>query len=67
LLVPVPRRQSSVQQVSVDGVTGTLIQIPVGPKSIAHYDLFWVKSSVVFSISGAGDASAAISAANALN
>lgn len=66
LVIPVPERQSTVQPVSIDGVTGTLIQVPVTAKSPSHYDLLWVKDGVVFSVAGRGDASGAISAANAL-
>jgi len=67
LVVPVPRRQSTVQPVSVDGATGTLIEVPATARSISQYDLFWVKDGVLFSVSGRGDASEAISAANAMN
>ena len=65
LLVPIPRNASIHEQVSVDGVTGTLIQrsSEEGPQ----FALLWVKDGIIHAISGLGDNSAqAIEMANSL-
>jgi hypothetical protein len=65
LLVPIPRNASIHEQVSVDGVTGTLIQRPSdeGPQ----FALLWVKDGIIYAISGLGNNSEqAIEMANSL-
>jgi hypothetical protein len=65
LLVPIPRNASIHEQVSVDGVTGTLIQRPSddGPQ----FALLWVKDGIIYAISGLGSNSQqAIDMANSL-
>ncbi len=65
LLVPIPRNASIHEQVSVDGVTGTLIQRPAddGPQ----FALLWVKDGIIYAISGLGSNSPqAIEMANSL-
>ncbi len=66
LLVPIPRNAASHQQVSVDGVTGTLIQR--SPDSEApQFALMWVKDGIVYAISGLGtNGQQAIEMANSL-
>jgi len=65
LLVPIPRNASVHEQVSVDGVTGTLIQRPSdeGPQ----FAVLWVKNGIIYAISGLGSNSQqAIEMANSL-
>ena len=65
LLVPIPRNASIHEQVSVDGVTGTLIQrsSEEGPQ----FALLWVKDGIIYAISGLGNNSEqAIEMANSL-
>jgi hypothetical protein len=65
LVVPIPRNAATYQQVTVDGVTGTLIQRPAddAPK----FALLWVKNGIVYAISGLGSNSQqAIDMANSL-
>jgi len=52
LVVPIPRNAAIYEQVTVDGVTGTLIQRPAddAPK----FALLWVKDGIVYAISGLG-------------
>jgi hypothetical protein len=63
LVVPVPRDISSVQPVKVDGVDGTLVEIPSHANA---YVLLWVKDGVIFSLSGHGGTQDALAAAASL-
>jgi len=59
-VVPIPRDNTSIQQVAVDGVTGSLIQ--QGPE----YLLLWVKDGIVYALTGFGDAGTALQVAGTL-
>jgi hypothetical protein len=66
LLVPIPRNAAIHEQVSVDGVTGTLIQRSPESES-PQFALLWVKDGIIYAISGLGtDARQAIEMANSL-
>jgi len=65
LVVPIPRNAATYEQVTVDGVTGTLIQRPAddAPK----FALLWVKNGIVYAISGLGtNSQQAIDMANSM-
>ena len=65
LLVPIPRNATIHEQVSVDGVTGTLIQrsSEEGPQ----FAVLWVKNDIIYAISGLGtNSQQAIEMANSL-
>jgi hypothetical protein len=65
LVIPIPKNAATYQQVSVDGVTGTLIQRPAD--DAPEYALVWVKNGVIYAISGLGsDSARAIAMANAM-
>lgn len=65
LVVPVPRNAATNQQVSVDGVTGTLIERP--SDDAPQFALFWVKDGVVYTIGGLGaNSQKALEIANSL-
>jgi hypothetical protein len=65
LLVPIPRNAAIHEQVSVDGVTGTLIQRPSGEGP--QFALLWVKDGIIYAISGLGtDSQQAIEMASSL-
>jgi hypothetical protein len=65
LLVPIPRNAARHQQVSVDGVTGTLIQRI--SSETPQYALLWVKDGIIYAVSGLGtDSQQAIDMANSL-
>jgi hypothetical protein len=65
LVVPIPSNATTYEQVTVDGVTGTLIQRP--SDVTAKYALLWVKDGIIHAISGRGANSAqAIEMANSL-
>jgi hypothetical protein len=65
LLVPIPKNAATYEQVSVDGVTGTLIQRPAN--DAPQYALLWVKDGIIYAISGLGTGSQqAIDMANSL-
>jgi hypothetical protein len=65
LVIPIPKNAATYQQVSVDGVTGTLIQRP--SDDAPEYALVWVKNGIIYAISGLGsDSAKAIAMANAM-
>jgi hypothetical protein len=65
LLVPIPRNAEVHEQVSVDGVTGTLIQRPSGEGP--QFALLWVKDGIIYAISGLGtNSEQALEMANSL-
>jgi hypothetical protein len=64
LVLPVPRYEAEYQDVTVDGVPGTLVSNPRGYKP--QYALLWVKDGIVYALSGAGSAEQALQIANSL-
>lgn len=65
LVIPIPRYNSTYEEISVDGVTGTLIQQSYG--SDPEYLLLWVKDGIIYAISGqSSDAQPAVEIANSL-
>lgn len=65
LVVPIPKNAATYEQVTVDGVTGTLIQRPAD--DAPQYALLWVKDGIVYAISGLGtNSEQAIEMANSL-
>ena len=65
LVVPIPKNASTYEQVSVDGVTGTLIQRPAD--DAPQFALLWVKDGIIYAIGGLGsDSQQALDIANAL-
>ena len=66
LVVPIPKNAATYEQVTVDGVTGTLIQR--SEYDAPQYALVWVKDGIVYAISGLGsDSQQAIEMANSLH
>jgi hypothetical protein len=65
LVVPIPKNAATYEQVTVDGVTGTLIQRPAD--DAPQYALLWVKDGILYAISSLGtDSQQAIQMANSL-
>ena len=65
LVIPIPKNAATYQQVSVDGVTGTLIQRPAD--DAPQFSLIWVKDGILYAIGGLGSNSGqAIQMANSL-
>jgi hypothetical protein len=65
LVVPIPRNAATYEQITVDGVTGTLIQRP--SDDAPQFALFWVKDGILYTIGGLGSNSQkAIEIANSL-
>jgi hypothetical protein len=65
LIVPIPKNAASYQQVTVDGVTGTLIERP--SDDAPQFALLWVKDGIIYSIGGLGSNSQkALEIANSL-
>jgi len=67
LVVPIPRNATSNQQVTVDGVTGSLIERPDDGNDAPRFVLFWVKDGIIYMIGGLGsNAQQALDIANSL-
>jgi hypothetical protein len=67
LVVPIPSNSASYDQISVDGVTGTLIHRPSREGEPTTFALLWVKDGIVYAISGRGtNSDRAIEMANSL-
>lgn len=65
LVVPIPKNAATNEQVTVDGVTGTLIQRPSDDSP--RFALLWVKDGIIYAISGLGtNSEQAIEMANSL-
>ena len=65
LVVPIPKNAASYQQVTVDGVTGTLIERP--SDDAPQFALFWVKDGIIYTIGGLGtNSQKALEIANSL-
>jgi hypothetical protein len=67
LVVPIPSNSASYDQVTVDGVTGTLIHRPSREGEPTTFALLWVKDGIIYAISGRGtNSDRAIEMANSL-
>lgn len=65
LVVPIPKNAAKYDQISVDGVTGTLIQRPTN--DAPQYVLLWVKNGIIYAIGGLGtNSQQAIDMANSM-
>ncbi len=68
LVVPLPRHATSYQTVEVDGVQGTLIDLPArGKRQQVAYTLLWVKNGVIYNLGGSGNSDQAMPLAASLN
>ncbi len=63
LVIPFPRNAGTYQQVSVDGVTGTLISRNA---SGGQYSLIWVKSGLLYGLTGNGSSAQATTLAQSI-
>ena len=67
LVVPIPSSAATYEQLTVDGVTGTLIQRPSREGEPTTFALLWVKDGIIYAISGRGaNSQQAIEMANSL-
>ena len=65
LVVPIPKNAATYKQITVDGVTGTLIQRP--SDDAPQFMLMWIKDGIIYTIGGLGSNSQqAIDMANSL-
>jgi hypothetical protein len=65
LVIPLPKNAASYQNVTVDGVSGVLIQR--APDDAPEFALIWVKDGIIYTIGGLGNNSAqAIEMANSM-
>jgi len=65
LVLPVPRSNTTYQDVTVDGVPGTLI-IQGSLEDPYHYMLVWVKDGIVYGLTGNDNPNDALELANAM-
>jgi hypothetical protein len=67
LVVPIPSNAADYEQVSVDDVTGTLIQRRSREGEPSTFALLWVKDGIIYAISGrGGNSEQALEMANSL-
>jgi hypothetical protein len=67
LIVPLPESANlRLEDVSVDGVTGTLIRPPNHSRYGQEYLLTWVKAGIVYALHGSGSTGQALSIAGSL-
>jgi len=67
LVVPIPSNAASYDQVTVDGVTGTLIQRSSREGEPTTFALLWIKDGIIYAISGRGaNSEQAVEMANSL-
>ena len=65
LVIPLPKNAATYGQVTVDGVTGTLIQRPAD--DAPQFALLWVKNGIIYAISSLGtNSQQALQMANSL-
>ena len=67
LVIPLPRYANSYKTVAVDGVEGTLINVPRERRHPAGYTLVWVKDGMIYSVMGFGNTAEAVPLAESLN
>jgi hypothetical protein len=65
LVLPIPRYGTEHREVSVDGVTGTLIQQSLDDHA-PQYMLVWVKNDVLYALAGSGEVDTALEIAGSL-
>jgi len=63
LVIPFPTNAGTYQQVSVDGVTGTLISRGV---TGGQYSLIWVKNGILYGLTGDGSSTQAVALAQSI-
>jgi hypothetical protein len=66
LVIPIPRNAADVEDVSVDGVTGSLLTRVADDGMPARYTLIWVKDGIIYGITGFNSSDDAIAMANSL-
>jgi anti-sigma factor RsiW len=68
LVLPVPAVVNSYQTVPVNGVQGTLINLPLARRRpLPGYTLIWIKDGVIYSLTGFGNPVEAVPLAESLN
>jgi hypothetical protein len=66
LVLPIPRDAGSYETTNVDGVQGTLITLRGWRSGMPGYSLLWVKSGIIYSLTGFGSADQAVPLADSL-
>ena len=66
LVVPIPMNAALTEQVSVDGVTGTLLYRPSDDGVPQRYMVMWVKDGIVYALSAFGSADEGVALANSI-
>jgi hypothetical protein len=66
LVIPIPREAAKIEEVAVDGVSGTLIVRTTDDGGPPHYTLMWVKDGIIYAVSGFDNADSALEMANSM-
>ena len=66
LVLPIPRDAGSYETTGVDGAQGTLITLRGWAQGMPGYSLLWVKSGIIYSLTGFGSADQAVPLADSL-
>ena len=68
LVIPLPPAIGSYETTEVDGVQGTVIELPSRRgREPARYAAIWVKNGIIYSLTGPGDPAAGITLADSLS
>lgn len=65
LVLPIPRYEATIEQVTVDGVDGTFIQQARSLQN-PYYMLVWVNDGIIYALAGSGEKAKALSIAETL-
>jgi hypothetical protein len=66
LVLPIPRAVQSYETVTVNGVSGTLLQLPNPNNQRPSFALIWIDNGVIYNLIGHGDPSSAVQLASSL-
>lgn len=66
LVIPIPQDAAVVEDVQVDGVTGTLMSYHYDGNTPSSYTLLWVKDGIIYGITGWDTRDAALEMANSM-
>jgi len=66
LVLPIPGDAGSFETTTVDGVQGTLITLRGWARGLPGYSLLWVKSGIIYSLTGFGSTDQAVPLADSL-
>ncbi len=66
LVIPVPSNEADFEDVTVDGVAGTLIRSQRGRYNTGGYMLIWVRDGIIYALNGSGNSAEGLAIANSM-